>query len=71
MPEMAGAELVAQFTACRPGVPVLRMSGYSELVWPEADGEASYLQKPFTPATLLARVRALLDRVEVPRPVGP
>jgi two-component system cell cycle sensor histidine kinase/response regulator CckA len=63
MPEMGIAELVAQFAACRPGVPVLRMSGYSDLVWPGVDAEASYLQKPFTPAALLARVRALLDRI--------
>jgi two-component system cell cycle sensor histidine kinase/response regulator CckA len=69
MPKMGGADLVAQFAACRPGVPVLRMSGYSDLVWPGADTEATYLQKPFTPAALLARVRALLDHIEVPGPV--
>jgi PAS domain S-box-containing protein len=61
MPEMGGAELAAQFADCRPGVPVLCMSGYSAMVWPGANAEASYLQKPFTPAALLTRVRALLD----------
>jgi CheY-like chemotaxis protein len=69
MPEMGGAELAAQFADCRPGVPVLCMSGYSSMVWPGADTEASYLQKPFTPAVLLTRVRALLDRTEAPPPV--
>ncbi len=61
MPEMSGADLAAQFADCRPGVPVLCMSGYSAMVWPGADVQASYLQKPFTPAALLTRVRALLD----------
>src|ERR1035437_5806082 len=61
-PDMGGAELAAQFADCRPGVPVLCMSGYSAMVWPGADAEASYLQKPFTPEALLTRVRALLDR---------
>jgi FixJ family two-component response regulator len=62
MPEMGGAELAAQFLDSYPGVPVLCMSGYSDIVWPEVDDEASYIQKPFTPAVLLTRVRALLDR---------
>jgi two-component system, cell cycle sensor histidine kinase and response regulator CckA len=66
MPEMGGAELAAQFSACRPGVPVLCLSGYSEVVWPR--GAASFLEKPVTPAVLLTRVRALLDRAEVPLP---
>jgi signal transduction histidine kinase/DNA-binding response OmpR family regulator len=66
MPEMGGAELAAQFAVCHPGIPVLCMSGYSAMVWPGADAEASYLQKPFTPAALLMRVRALLDRAEAP-----
>ncbi len=69
MPQMGGAELVLQFAACRPGVPVLRMSAHSDLIWPGADAEANYLQKPFTSAALLTRVRALLDCVEVPHPV--
>jgi DNA-binding response OmpR family regulator len=70
MPEMGGAELSTLFADCRPGVPVLCMSGYSAMVWPGAEAaEASYLQKPFTPAALLTRVRTLLDRVEAPQPV--
>ena len=68
MPEMGGAELAAQFADCHPGVPVLCMSGYSAMVWPGAEAaEASFLQKPFTPAALLMRVRALLDRGEASR----
>jgi signal transduction histidine kinase/DNA-binding response OmpR family regulator len=68
MPEMGGAELAAQFADCRPGVPVLCMSGYSAMVWPGADAAgAGFLQKPFTPVALLMRVRALLDRGEASR----
>src|ERR1035441_10370523 len=68
MPEMGGAELAAQFADCHPGVPVLCMSGYSAMVWPGADAAGpSFLQKPFTPAALLMRVRALLDRGEASR----
>lgn len=71
MPEMGGAELAAQFADCRPGVPVLCMSGYSALVWPGAAAQASYLQKPFTPTALLTRVRALLDRYQTLRGGAP
>ena len=60
MPEMGGMELSQQFSAARPGIPVLCMSGYSDHVWPQADRPGSYIQKPFTPASLLARIRAVL-----------
>jgi two-component system cell cycle sensor histidine kinase/response regulator CckA len=66
MPGMGGAELAAQFSACHPGVPVLCLSGYSEVVWPP--GAGSFLEKPVSPAVLLTRVRALLDHAEVPVP---
>jgi two-component system cell cycle sensor histidine kinase/response regulator CckA len=71
MPEMGGAELAAQFADCRLGVPVLCICGDSGAVWPGAASEASCLQKPFTPAALLSRVRALLDRTEAPRTEAP
>jgi two-component system, cell cycle sensor histidine kinase and response regulator CckA len=63
MPEMGGLELSRRFTAMRPGVPVLCMSGYSDRAWPEAELPASFIHKPFTPAALLTQVRALLDAV--------
>jgi FixJ family two-component response regulator len=66
MPGMGGAELAAQFSACRPGVPVLCLSGYSEVVWPR--GAGSFLEKPVTSTVLLTRVRALLDHAEVTLP---
>jgi two-component system cell cycle sensor histidine kinase/response regulator CckA len=69
MPDMGGAELVAQFAACRPGVAVLCMYGDSSLVWPGVAVEGSCLQKPFTAAVLLTCVRASLDRRAAPPPV--
>jgi two-component system, cell cycle sensor histidine kinase and response regulator CckA len=69
MPDMGGAELVAQFATCRPGVPVLCMYGDSSLVWPAAAIEGSCLQKPFTAAVLLTCVRGSLARREAPPPV--
>jgi len=69
MPEMGGAELAGHFADCRPGVPVLCITGDSSAVWPGVASETGCLQKPFTPAALLTRVRALLDRKEVPCPV--
>lgn len=65
MPEMGGIELCAALRERRPGLPVLLMSGYpaSQAGAPEAD--VPFLTKPFTPADLLAEVRALLDASRV------
>ena len=64
MPGLGGRELVARVSALRPGVRVLYLSGYT----PDAvlrDGvetaAVAYLQKPFTPAALAAKVREVLD----------
>ena len=63
MPEMDGAELADQFGADRPGVPVLFMSGYADHLGRSERMGAGYLQKPFTSASLLTQVRAVLDAV--------
>ena len=63
MPEMGGAELADQFGADRPGVPVLFMSGYANHLGQPEEMGAGYLQKPFTSASLLTQVRAVLDAV--------
>ena len=63
MPRMSGVELAARAVELRPGLKVLYMSGYA----PEArhralfasDG-AAFLQKPFTPDELAARIAALI-----------
>jgi DNA-binding response OmpR family regulator len=45
--------------ALRPGLPVVFMSGYFDVA--EAPGlERELLRKPFSPAELLARVRATI-----------
>jgi CheY-like chemotaxis protein len=68
MPEMQGPEIAERLVAARPGLRVLFMSGYpgDEMLrrGVSADG-AAFLSKPFQPATLLSRVRALLDAAPV------
>lgn len=63
MPRMNGMELIRQLETFRPGVRVLRMSGYPDRVCAEVDSEIPWLLKPFTPAALLKKVRETLDTV--------
>jgi DNA-binding response OmpR family regulator len=58
---MNGSEVIRQFLAVRPGVPVIRMSGYSERLGAQLDDSVPLLQKPFTPRVLLYRIRDMLD----------
>ena len=61
MPGVSGPELAEQCKAVRPDVRHIFMSGYPDrLTGGVGDGD-SYLQKPFTAETLLAKVRATLD----------
>jgi CheY-like chemotaxis protein len=57
MPEMLGKEVAERLTAMRPNVRVLFMSGYAQPVI-ELTGEI--IDKPFTEAALLDRLRVLL-----------
>jgi two-component system cell cycle sensor histidine kinase/response regulator CckA len=67
MPEVGGVELADQFAAIYPGVPVLYMSGYNDRLWMQREKPVDFIQKPFSSAALLARVRELLDaRQEAP-----
>jgi len=59
MPHLDGPGLAAEARGVQPGLPVLFMSGYHE----EAlDRNAQVLDKPFTAASLLAQVRAMLGQ---------
>ena len=63
MPRMGGRELITRLTAEWPGLRTLLVSGYAtEAPGPgdPADAASAYLQKPFTPSTLLASVRACI-----------
>jgi len=71
MPRLGGRELVSRLAAERPGVRVLMISGHAwnPADWtPPAGATVAYLQKPFTPGTLLERVRACLGAPPAPRP---
>ncbi|HKV24904.1 MAG TPA: PAS domain S-box protein [Candidatus Acidoferrum sp.] len=65
MPGMSGRDLAAKITARNPRTRVLYMSGYTDNVLSQGgvleDG-VSFLQKPFTPAVLVQKVRDVLDK---------
>jgi two-component system, cell cycle sensor histidine kinase and response regulator CckA len=66
MPDLRGPELARRLAAERPTLATLFMSGYMD----DALGEdaaalpvpVEFIQKPFSPSALAARVRELLDR---------
>jgi two-component system, cell cycle sensor histidine kinase and response regulator CckA len=64
MPEMSGRELAERLQATTPSLRILFVSGYADdavVRHGVLDSSMEYLQKPFTPATLAARVREVLD----------
>jgi two-component system cell cycle sensor histidine kinase/response regulator CckA len=65
MPGLAGPELAARVLEKRPGIPVLYISGYtSDELGPRGPLEPweSFLQKPFSPASLIRKIRTALER---------
>ncbi|MEQ8275628.1 MAG: ATP-binding protein [Deltaproteobacteria bacterium] len=64
MPHMSGPQLAEQIRASEPEMEFLFMSGYAGDQLPEdlASREDLLLKKPFTAATLTARVRQRLDK---------
>jgi len=65
MPHMGGPELAQRMTELRPGLRVLYSSGYTENTIVDhgvLQKGIDFLQKPYTPTTLAARVREVLDR---------
>jgi CheY-like chemotaxis protein len=70
MPGPLGNEVVDRVRALRPGLPALFITGHAQQVL-DFHGITAHdldiVQKPFTEAALLARVRRALDRPGVPR----
>jgi signal transduction histidine kinase/ActR/RegA family two-component response regulator len=66
MPVISGPEMVAHLRATRPDLIVLFMSGYDRALIDQTTLErgASFLPKPFTPKTLLARIADLIGGQE-------
>jgi CheY-like chemotaxis protein len=68
LPGLSGPEVAAQLAATRPDMRVIYMSGYApEIIvrYGISEKHRLFLQKPFTPATLLAHVREALDASKV------
>jgi PAS domain S-box-containing protein len=64
MPGISGGDVIRDLREIRAEIPVLLMSGYSEArIATEFAGEglAGFLQKPFLPEGLIAKVRGLLS----------
>ncbi|HEX2877043.1 MAG TPA: response regulator, partial [Polyangiaceae bacterium] len=73
MPWLSGTELAKRIAQMRPETKVLYTSGYTDdsvVRHGVLEGEMAFLQKPFTPESLSARVREVLDgarRVTLPQ----
>jgi CheY-like chemotaxis protein len=64
MPGMNGPELARKLAEVRPDIPVLFVSGYSDndlARHGNLPSDIQFLEKPFSPATLAAKVREVLN----------
>ena len=65
MPKVSGVDLAQEIMKRRPALKVLFMSGYTDNAVMDRgllDKDAAFLQKPFTPGVLAARVREVLEK---------
>jgi PAS domain S-box-containing protein len=71
MPGMSGLELAERLKPERPGMKVLYVSGYTADAVARhgmSDSKTAFLQKPFSPAALVRKVREVLEVVGEQRP---
>jgi FixJ family two-component response regulator len=64
MPGISGRELAGRISAHRPDIRVLYMSGYTDNVISSGgmlERGLAFLQKPFSPAVLVRKVREVLS----------
>jgi PAS domain S-box-containing protein len=69
MPGIGGPETVAEILRARPGTRVIFMSGYTDdrvVRHDLTDAGRHFLQKPFSPATLLKKMREVLRDAPAP-----
>jgi two-component system, cell cycle sensor histidine kinase and response regulator CckA len=65
MPGISGRELASRIMISRPGIRVLYMSGYTENVMTSGgmlEHGLAFLQKPFSPAVLIRKIREILTQ---------
>lgn len=63
MPNLSGGELAASLEKSRPGIKILFMSGYTDNIIAHhgtLEEGSEFLQKPFSPSELAAKVRAVM-----------
>jgi len=68
MPGLSGRELAERITVRRPGIRVLYMSGYTQNVVTCGgllEQGLAFLQKPFSPTTLVQRIREVLSQTPI------
>jgi PAS domain S-box-containing protein len=66
MPQMSGPEVAEKLLPARPEMRVLYMSGYPDhpvFAQSRVKTDTAFLQKPFTPNTLVRKVREVLDAI--------